>query len=72
VKKNRLKFKKKTNRFGFDFINLKPKKLNRTKPKLEKKPSQTEKNRANRFKPVFVLKTQTEPKPVSLNQFWLF
>jgi hypothetical protein len=44
VKKNRLKFKKKTNR----------------------------KNRANRFKSVFVLKTQTEPKPVSLNQFWLF
>jgi hypothetical protein len=52
VKKNRLKFKKKTNRFDFDFINLKPKKLNRTKPKLEKKPSQTEKTEQidlNRF-----------------------
>jgi hypothetical protein len=52
VKKNRLKLKKKTNRFGFDFINLKPKKLNRTKPKLEKKPSQTEKTEQidlNRF-----------------------
>jgi hypothetical protein len=41
VKKNQLKFKKKTNQFGFDFISLKPKKPNR---KNQKKPSQTDQN----------------------------
>jgi len=63
VKKNRLKFWKNWPvRFGFGFISLKPKKLNRT---------ETEKNRAktepNWFEPVFVLKNQTEPKSVVLN-----
>ena len=36
------------------------------------KPSQTRKNRANRFEPVFILKNQTETKLVGLNWFWFF
>jgi len=59
-KKTNYNFEK-TDRFGFNFINLKPKKQNRTQ--IEKKPSKTEKtesNRKNRAKPVFVLKNQIE------------
>jgi len=59
VKKNSLKFwKDRPIQFGFNFINLKPKKLNP--------------NRKNRAKPVFVKKNWTEPKPVGLNQFRFF
>jgi len=55
VKKNRLNFKK-TDRFGFGFISLKPKKPNRTQiEKNKKKTSQTGKtqsqNDSNRKKP---------------------
>jgi hypothetical protein len=60
---NRLKFwKNRPVRFGFGFINLKPKKPKRTEPKRKKpsqtgkKPSQNEKTEPNRFEPVFVLK----------------
>jgi len=43
---------KKTDRFGFGFISLKPKKLNRTQTeKMGKKPSQTEKTKQNQKKP---------------------
>ena len=42
-------------RFDFGFINLKPKKPNRTEPKPEKTES-------NRFEPVFVLKNQTKTR----------
>jgi hypothetical protein len=58
---NRLELKK-TDRFGFGFIGLKPKKQNRTKTKknrkkktelTRKKPSQTQKTKPNR--------KQTEP-----------
>jgi len=82
---NRLNFwKNRPVRFGFGFINKKPKKPNRTETdkKPEKKPSQTGKtepnreNRAktgktepNRFELVFSLKNRTEPKPVGLNRF---
>jgi hypothetical protein len=56
MKKNRLKFcKNRPVRFGFGFISLKPKKLNRT---------QTE---PNLCEPVFVLKI--EAKPIGLNRF---
>jgi hypothetical protein len=40
----------------------------KTKPNRPKS-SQTEKTDPNQFKPVFVLKNQTEPKPVGLNRF---
>ena len=61
VKKNQLKFKKKTRpvRFGFCFIKLKPKKPNPNRKKLsqtEKKEPKTEKTEPNRFEPIFVLK----------------
>ena len=81
MKKNRLKFwKNRPVRFGFGFISLKLKKPNRTqteknRAKLAKnrvKPEKTEPNRKtkpNQFEPVFVLKNQTELKPVDLNQF---
>jgi hypothetical protein len=48
--------------------NLNRKKLSQT----GKKPSQTEKTKPNRFEPVFVLKNQTEPKPVGLKWFRFF
>jgi hypothetical protein len=42
----------------------------RKKPRqTEPKPSQTEKTKPNRFEPIFILKNQTIPKPVNLNQF---
>jgi hypothetical protein len=53
-------------------------KTEKTKPnrtQTEKNPSQTGKtelNRKNRAKPVFVLKNQTESKPVGLNRFRFF
>jgi hypothetical protein len=80
--KNRLKFWNNWPvRFGFGFISLKPKKLNRTQ--TGKKPSQTRKNRAKLektepkpnqtwFEPVFSLKNQTESnqtKTGRLNRF---
>jgi hypothetical protein len=60
---------------------LKPKKPNRTqtgkKPEKKTEPNQTKtepnrKTKPNRFEPVFVLKNQTEAKPVGLNRFWFF
>ena len=76
--------KKSTSSIRFWFYKLETEKTepnpNRKKP--EKKPSktgqklsQTEKpsqNEPNRFEPVFVLKNQTEAKPVGLNRFWFF
>ena len=59
---NRLNFwKNRLVRFGFGFINKKPKKPNRNRQKTRKKPSQTGKTEPNRFEPVFALKNQTEP-----------
>jgi hypothetical protein len=43
------------------------------KPKTEKtkpNPNRKKTEQKNRAKPVFVLKNQTEPKPVGLNRFW--
>jgi hypothetical protein len=37
-----------------------------------KKTEPTEKTKPNRFEPFFVLKNQTEPKPVGLNRFQVF
>jgi len=34
------------------------------------KPEKIKKTESNRFEPGFILKNQTELKPVSLNQFW--
>ena len=77
MKKNRLRLKK-INRFSFGFISMKLKKPNRTqikkknRAKLEKnqaKPSQIEKTKPNQFEPIYVLKKQTESKPVDLNRF---
>jgi len=45
---NQLKFKKKNDRFGLGFINLKPRKLNRIQ--TEKNQKKTEPNRKNRAK----------------------
>jgi hypothetical protein len=49
--------------FGFGFINKKPKKPNRTKPKLTKNRKKTEpklsQTEPNWFEPVFALKNQT-------------
>jgi hypothetical protein len=50
---------KQTGRFGFGFISLKPKKPNQTQTEKNRKKNQA-KTEPNRFKPVFVLKTQTE------------
>jgi len=79
VKKNRLKFLKKIGRFGFGFINLKPKKLNGTKtPEKQKKNwAKTESNQKNwaRTKPnqkkPIQNKAKTEPnrfKPVFIQK----
>ena len=48
MKKKPFRILKKTDRFSFGFISLKPKKPNRTQ--IEKKPSQTRKNRAKQEK----------------------
>jgi len=40
--------------------------------KTRKKPRQTEKTKSNRFEPVFIIKNQTKPKPVNLNQIRFF
>jgi len=72
VKKNRLKFKKKNKPVRFRFYKPETEKTKPNQTQTGKKTEPNRKNRANRFKPVFFLKKQTEPKPVSLNQFWLF
>jgi hypothetical protein len=73
---NRLEFKKKKEpvRFGFGFISLKPKNLNRTLTEKTRKKNRAklEKNRASRFEPVFFQNNRTEPKPVGLNRFRFF
>ena len=45
--------------------------IGKNKPNREKL-SQTKNIEQNRVEPVFVLKNQTEPKPVGLNRFWFF
>jgi hypothetical protein len=46
------------------------KKKNRAKlEKNQAKPSQIEKTKPNQFEPIYVLKKQTESKPVDLNRF---
>ena len=56
-----------------------PNQKNRVKPSQnrknrakQKKPSQTRKTESNRFELVFVLKNQTESKPVGSNRFQFF
>jgi hypothetical protein len=49
-----------------------PKKTGKKTESNQKKPSQTGKTEPNWFEPIFVLKNQTEPKPVGLNRFWFF
>jgi len=70
MRKNRLKFwKNQPVRFGFGFISLKLKKMNQTQTeKTGKNRAKTEKTEPNRFEPVFILKNQTEQKPVGLNR----
>jgi len=72
---NRLIFKKnRPVRFGFGFINKKPKKPNRTEPKPtknRKKPSQTgktEPNQKNRAKPKKPSQNQKKPRKPSQNR----
>jgi hypothetical protein len=69
--------KKPTGSVRFRFYKPETKKTepNRNRKKTEpnrKNRAQTEPNRKNRAKPIFVLKNQTEPKPVGLNRFRFF
>jgi hypothetical protein len=58
-------FKKLTGSVWFRFISMKPKKLNRTKPKQEKKLSKTGKNQAKPEKPSQTKKTEKNKKKTS-------
>jgi hypothetical protein len=49
----------------------KPSQIGKNKPNREKL-SQTKNIEQNRVEPVFVLKNQTEPKPVGFNRFRFF
>jgi hypothetical protein len=66
VKKNRLKFLKNWT-VQFQFYKFETEKTEPNRKKL----SQIKKTEPNRFEPVFVLKNQTESKPVGLNQVFL-